>query len=365
MRAAVIGGGSWGTALASVLGHNGHDTIVWAHDADVAIALTEKHQNPRYLPGLQLPDKVTGTHDLKQALDGAEMVVAVNPSHVTREVMQKAQPFLPRATPIVCATKGIENETLLTMYEVLEDVLPAELHPYICCLSGPSFAKETVLQMPTAVVVASPWEKLAQKVQRAFSNEYFRVYTSNDVAGVELGGSLKNVCAIAAGISDGMGFGSNTRAAIMTRGLAELVRLAIKKGANPITLSGLAGMGDLVLTCTGELSRNRTVGLGLGRGQTLKEVLAGMSQVAEGVRTAQSVHDLSHKLGGHPRCAGARRACARDAGQAWLSGRRALHEHGGVGVHRHPTRRPRRRRGEHRRTGGRWCRAPPRGRRRH
>jgi glycerol-3-phosphate dehydrogenase (NAD(P)+) len=296
MRAAVIGGGSWGTALASVLGHNGHDVAVWAHDPEVARALTETHQNPKYLMGLQLPEKVTGTHDLAQALAGAELVVAVSPSHVTRAVMREALPLLPRATPIVCATKGIENESLLTMYEVLEDVLPSELHPYICCLSGPSFAKETVQRMPTAVVVASPWEKLARRVQKTFSNDFFRVYTSVDVAGVELGGSLKNVCAIAAGISDGMGFGSNTRAAIMTRGLAELVRLAIRKGANPLTLSGLAGMGDLVLTCTGELSRNRTVGLGLGRGKSLQEVLAGMSQVAEGVRTAKSVHDLAQKL---------------------------------------------------------------------
>ena len=297
MRAAVIGGGSWGTALASVLASNGHDVNVWAHDAEVARALAEKHQNPKYLAGLQLPDKVTGTHDMAQALAGAELVVAVSPSHVTRSVMRDALPSLPRATPLVCATKGIENESLLTMYEVLEDVLPAELHPYICCLSGPSFAKETVQRMPTAVVVASPWEKLAQKVQKMFSNDYFRVYTSIDVAGVELGGSLKNVCAIAAGISDGMGFGSNTRAAIMTRGLAELVRLAVKKGANPLTLSGLAGMGDLVLTCTGELSRNRAVGLGLGRGQSLRDILAGMTQVAEGVRTAKSVHDLAQRLG--------------------------------------------------------------------
>jgi glycerol-3-phosphate dehydrogenase (NAD(P)+) len=297
MRAAVIGGGSWGTALASVLGQNGHDTVVWAHDKEVARALTEKHQNPKYLPGLQLSERVSGTHALAEALAGAELVVAVNPSHFTRQVMREALPFLPRATPIVCATKGIENETLFTMYEVLEDVLPAELHPYLVCLSGPSFAKETMQRMPTAVVVASPWEKMAQRVQRYFSNDYFRVYTSVDVAGVELGGSLKNVCAIAAGISDGMGFGNNTRAAIMTRGLAELVRLAVRKGANPLTLSGLAGMGDLVLTCTGELSRNRTVGLGLGRGQTLPQVLSGMTQVAEGVRTAKSVHDLARKLG--------------------------------------------------------------------
>src|SRR5436305_875531 len=297
MRAAVIGGGSWGTALASVLGSNGHDVTIWSYETDVAEALATKRENPRYMPGLQVPPTVTGTHDLARALAGAELVVAVNPSHVTRPVMRDALPALPRATPIVCATKGIENDSLLTMHEVLEDVLPAEMHPYLVCLSGPSFAKETVLRLPTAVVVASPWEKMAQRVQRWFSNDYFRVYTSIDVAGVELGGSLKNVCAIAAGISDGMGFGSNTRAAIMTRGLAELVRLAVRKGANPITLSGLAGMGDLVLTCTGELSRNRAVGLGLGRGQSLRDIPAGMTQVAEGVRTAKSVHDLSRKLG--------------------------------------------------------------------
>jgi glycerol-3-phosphate dehydrogenase (NAD(P)+) len=297
MRAAVIGGGSWGTALASVLGDNGHDVTLWSFEEDVARAISERHENTTYLPGLRLPEGVKATHDLGQALAGAEMVVAVNPSHVTRAVMKNALPFLPKATPIVTATKGIENESLFTMHEVLEDVLPSEMHPYLVCLSGPSFAKETMQKMPTAVVVASPWEKMAQRVQRAFSNDYFRVYTSPDVVGVELGGSLKNVCAIAAGISDGMGFGSNTRAAIMTRGLAELVRMAVKKGANPITLSGLAGMGDLVLTCTGDLSRNRTVGLALGRGQKLKEVLAGMTQVAEGVRTAKSVHDLAKKLG--------------------------------------------------------------------
>jgi len=297
MRTAVIGGGSWGTALASVLGSNGHETTIWCHDEAVARALTEQHENPKYLPGLKLPENVGGTHRLDLALAGAELVVAVSPSHVTRELMREALPLLPRATPIVCASKGIENGTLFTMSEVLEEVLPPELHPYLTFLSGPSFARETMQQMPTAVVVAASWERIAVQVQKAFSNDFFRVYTSNDVVGVELGGSLKNVCAIAAGIADGMGFGNNTRAAIITRGLSELVRIAIRKGANPLTLSGLAGMGDLVLTCTGDLSRNRTVGLNLGRGRCVQEVLAGMKQVAEGVRTAKSVHDLSKKLG--------------------------------------------------------------------
>lgn len=296
MKAAVIGAGAWGTALASVLGNNGHDVVVWSFEVDVARSIGATHENTKYLPGIRLPERVRATHQLGEALSGAELVLAVNPSHVTRSVMKDAVPHLPKATPIVSATKGIENESLLTMHEVLEDVLPAELHPYLACLSGPSFAKEVGQKMPTAVVVASPWEKMAQKIQRIFSNDYFRVYTSVDVTGAELGGSLKNVCAIAAGISDGMGFGSNTRAAIMTRGLAELVRLAVKKGANPITLSGLAGMGDLVLTCTGDLSRNRHVGLELGKGRKLSDILAGMTQVAEGVRTARSVHDLAKKL---------------------------------------------------------------------
>ena len=296
MRAAVIGGGSWGTALASVLGHNGHEVRVWAHDPAVAKSIDERHLNDKYLPGSLLPDKVRGTTALPDALAGAELVVLANPSHATRAVLNEALPVFPRNVPIVSASKGIENESLFTMNEVLEEVLPTELHPYLTFLSGPSFAKETVARMPTAVVVAANWERMAQRVQKAFANDYFRVYTSNDVAGVELGGSLKNVCAIAAGIADGMGFGNNTRAMLITRGLSELVKLAVRKGANPITLSGLSGMGDLVLTCTGDLSRNRQVGLELGRGRPVAEVLAGMKQVAEGVKTAKSVHDLSLRL---------------------------------------------------------------------
>jgi glycerol-3-phosphate dehydrogenase (NAD(P)+) len=296
MRAAVIGGGAWGTALASVLSHNGYDVAIWSYEAEVADSISGRHENQKYLPGIALSPQIRGTVNLADALGGAELIIAANPSHVTRGVMAKAVPQLPRATPIVSATKGIENDTLLTMDEVLEDVLPPEMHPYLAFLSGPSFAKETAQKMPTAVVIAATWERIAKQVQKAFSNDFFRCYTSNDVAGVELGGSLKNVCAIAAGIADGMGFGHNTRAAIITRGLAELVRLATRKGANPITLSGLAGMGDLVLTCTGDLSRNRSVGLRLGRGEKLADVLASMTQVAEGVRTAKSVHDLAAKL---------------------------------------------------------------------
>src|SRR3954471_11036946 len=296
MRASVIGGGAWGTALATVLSHNGYEVTIWSFEAEVAESISARHENQKYLPGIALSPQIRGTVNLEEALAGAELIVAANPSHVTRAVMAKAVPHLARATPVVSATKGIENDSLLTMDEVLEDVLPPEMHPYLAFLSGPSFAKETGQKMPTAVVIAATWERIAKQVQKAFSNDYFRCYTSNDVAGVELGGSLKNVCAIAAGIADGMGFGHNTRAAIITRGLAELVRLAIRKGANPLTLSGLAGMGDLVLTCTGDLSRNRTVGLRLGRGEKLADVLGSMTQVAEGVRTAKSAHDLARKL---------------------------------------------------------------------
>jgi glycerol-3-phosphate dehydrogenase (NAD(P)+) len=296
MRAAVIGGGSWGTALASVLGANGHETAIWAHDPKVAEGINDRHENSKYLPGLAIPASVRASGCLRDSLARAELVVVATPSHATRAVMGEALPVLPRGVPLVSATKGIENETLLTMNEVLEEVLPTEIHPYLTFLSGPSFAQETMLHMPTGVVVAANWERMALRVQKVFANDWFRVYTSNDVAGVELGGSLKNVCAIAAGIADGMGFGNNTRAMLITRGLAELVRLAVRKGANPITLSGLAGMGDLVLTCTGDLSRNRRVGIELGQGRPVAEVLAGMKQVAEGVRTARSVHDLAARL---------------------------------------------------------------------
>jgi glycerol-3-phosphate dehydrogenase (NAD(P)+) len=220
-------------------------------------------------------------------------VVTVAPSHVTRQVIGKAAAHLPPNVPICCATKGIENETLMTMNEVLEDVLPPERHPYFSFISGPSFAAETANRLPTAVVVAAHWERMATLAQKAFTRPTFRVYTSRDVIGVELGGALKNVIAIAAGVADGLGFGHNTRSGLITRGLAEIGRLAARRGAHPMTLSGLAGMGDLVLTCTGELSRNRQVGFRLGKGEHIDQILNGMAQVAEGVKTAQSAHQLA------------------------------------------------------------------------
>jgi glycerol-3-phosphate dehydrogenase (NAD(P)+) len=297
MQTAVIGAGSWGTALAGLLAGKGFPVQLWVHDHAKAAAMEEARENGVYLPGIPFPASLHATGSLEGALEGAELVLEVVPSHAVREVMGRAAPMLKPGVPIVTASKGIENDTLLTMTEVLEDVLPALLHPYICVLSGPSFAREVGLGLPTAVSVASRWERIAVQVQAAFLTPTFRAYTSLDVMGVELGGALKNVIAIAAGIAEGLGLGHNSRAALITRGLGEISRVAVKKGANPLTLSGLAGMGDLVLTCTGQLSRNRSVGLELGKGRPLAEILGEMKMVAEGVKNARSTHDLGQKLG--------------------------------------------------------------------
>ncbi len=296
-KATVFGAGSFGTAIASVLAHTFDEVILWGRDPATIAALNEQHENPGYLPGLKLSLKIRGTTDLQEAAQGAELVAVATPSQATRDLMSKVATFVPSHVPVVSVAKGIENETLLTMTEVLEQCLPESYHPSIAVLSGPSFAKEMVLGMPTVVTIASRWEKTAKKAQALFSSEKFRAYTSTDVMGVQVGGSLKNVIAIAAGMGDGMGLGHNTRAAIITRGLAEISRIAMRMGANPLTLSGLAGMGDLVLTCTGELSRNRKVGMELGKGRSLDEILKEMKQVAEGVKTAKSAKDLSTKLG--------------------------------------------------------------------
>ncbi|TVR03626.1 MAG: NAD(P)-dependent glycerol-3-phosphate dehydrogenase [Deltaproteobacteria bacterium] len=293
----VIGAGSWGTALAFLLADRGHQVTLWAHEPEVSAAINERHENTVFLSDIRLPDNLGATSDLEEACRGRDMIVTVTPSHVTRRVLTEAAPYLPRHVPIVSATKGIENETLLTVSEILEEVLPVEFHPYLAYLSGPSFAREVAQRHPTAVVVAAWSEKLAVAVQRAFNHRTFRVYRSNDVMGVEIGGALKNVIAIAAGAADGMGFGHNSRAGLISRGLAEISRMAVARGANPLTLAGLAGMGDLVLTCTGGLSRNRQVGMQLGKGRSLDEILGEMNMVAEGVKTARSVHDLAIREG--------------------------------------------------------------------
>lgn len=297
MRASVIGSGSFGTALANVLAVQCEEVRLWGRDPALAEALNLRHENPTYLPGVPVSPRVRATVELGEALEGAGLVLLATPSQATRDVMRQALPHLPRHVPVLTVAKGIENETLMTMTEMLEDCLPEEYHPYIAVLSGPSFARELALRMPTVVTIASHWDRVAVRCQQALQTETFRSYTSTDVVGVQYGGALKNVIAIAAGIADGLGMGLNTRAALITRGLAEMTRLAVRKGANPLTLSGLSGLGDLVLTCTGELSRNRRVGMELGRGRPLAEVLGEMKQVAEGVKTAKSVRDLSQKLG--------------------------------------------------------------------
>jgi glycerol-3-phosphate dehydrogenase (NAD(P)+) len=297
MRSAVLGAGSWGTALASVLAGKGFPTTLWGRDAAVVEAVATRHENPRYLPGVPLPAALTATADLPRALEGAELVVLAVPSHAIRQVAIEAKRHVHAGVPLVSAAKGIELDTLMTMNEVLEDVLPVPLHPYLCFLGGPSFAKEVAKGLPTAITIAGRWERVARQAQDAFHSKSMRPYTSSDIVGCEIGGCVKNVVAIATGLSDGMGFGANARAALITRGLAEITRLAVKKGANPLTLSGLAGLGDLVLTCSSELSRNRTVGFGLGQGKTLEQIQKELGQVAEGVRNARSVHDLAVRLG--------------------------------------------------------------------
>ncbi|SEU13510.1 NAD(P)H-dependent glycerol-3-phosphate dehydrogenase [Stigmatella erecta] len=297
MRSSVIGSGSFGTALANSLAVTCDEVRLWGRDEALAASINTRHENPTYLPGIPLSPRVRATLDLKEALEGAELVILATPSQATRDLISRAVDFLPRHVPLLTVAKGIENETLLTMTELLEDCLPEEFHPYIAVLSGPSFARELALRSPTVVTIASHWEKVAARCQKMLQTETFRSYTSNDVVGVQYGGALKNVIAIAAGIADGLGMGHNARAAIITRGLAEITRLAVRKGGNPLTLSGLSGMGDLVLTCTGELSRNRRVGMELGKGRALADILGDMKQVAEGVKTAKSAQDLAVKLG--------------------------------------------------------------------
>jgi glycerol-3-phosphate dehydrogenase (NAD(P)+) len=296
-RVAVIGAGSWGTALANLLARKGVDTVLWSHEPEVAVAIQERHLNPRYLSEVQLDPRLRATADIAEASRGADVVLSVSPSHVVRAVMSRVAPHLGDDALVVSASKGIEVDTLETMDQVLSDVLPAQVARRATFLSGPSFALEVAQDHPTAVTIASRDEAAARAAQQLFQTDLFRVYTNPDVIGVELGGALKNVIAIASGVVDGLGLGNNTRAALITRGLAEISRLGVALGADPLTFSGLAGMGDLILTCTGALSRNRSVGVELGRGRSLQEVLAGMTMVAEGVRTARSARELSRKVG--------------------------------------------------------------------
>ncbi|MCF8034964.1 MAG: NAD(P)-dependent glycerol-3-phosphate dehydrogenase [Desulfarculaceae bacterium] len=297
LKATVLGAGAWGTALADLLARSGHQVKLWAYEPEVALAVSQEHANPVFLPGFTLHDNLEGENDMPAALDGAELVVLVMPSHVFRSVLSQAAPSLPPAAPVVACSKGIEDKTGYTMHQVAAEVLGEGEHSRLAALSGPSFAKEVAAGAPTAVTVASNETSVAEAVQAAFAGPRFRVYTSRDVTGVELGGAVKNPLAIAAGMVAGLELGSNVMAAMITRGLAEMTRLGLALGAKSATMAGLAGLGDLVLTCTGGLSRNRTVGTRLAQGETIDQITGSMRQVAEGVKNTSTVLALAERHG--------------------------------------------------------------------
>ncbi|MGH9524524.1 MAG: NAD(P)H-dependent glycerol-3-phosphate dehydrogenase [Terriglobales bacterium] len=295
MNISVIGAGAWGTAIAIVAGRKGsHGVRLWAYEKEVRESICTRRTNDLFLPEAKIPETVQPTNSFEEALSGAEIVVSVMPSHHTRRLFQQMAPHARREMLFVSATKGVDNDSLLRMSEVIAEVLGGDVR--VGALSGPSFAKEVARGDPTAITIASKDRELAATVQREFSEPCFRVYTNDDIVGVELGGSLKNVIAIAAGVCDGLGLGYNTIAALITRGLAEITRLTVACGGRQETMAGLAGLGDLVLTCTGGLSRNRTVGVELGKGRKLDDVIAGMhGMVAEGVLTTNAAVGLAQK----------------------------------------------------------------------
>ena len=292
---AVIGAGSWGTTLAQLLGDKGISVRLWVREPQVLEDLGRDRVNHTFLPGVRLSSRLSFTREFAEALTGAGVVLMAVPSHVFRPTLKALKPHWPAQGVLLSATKGMEMDSLLFMDGVTREELGAAA-PY-AVVSGPSFAREVVEKQPTAVTLASRWREWAQYLQKLLSAPYFRVYTSHDVTGVELGGALKNTFAIGTGILAGMGLGDNPRAAVITRGLAEMTRLGTRLGANPITLTGLAGLGDLVLTCTGAQSRNFQVGVRLGQGEALPQILAGMAMVAEGVKTSRAIHHLAERLG--------------------------------------------------------------------
>jgi glycerol-3-phosphate dehydrogenase (NAD(P)+) len=294
MKCTVVGAGAWGTALANLLAENGHQTTLWAFEPDVSESVSAHRENRRFLPGIPLHPELRATSALDSACEGAELVLFAPPSHVLRQVAAQAARWIPESARLVVATKGIERDRLALMTDVVGEEIPGRA---IVALSGPSFAIEVAQHLPTAIVAASADAAAALHTQQALSTSAFRVYTQTDVIGVELGGALKNVMAVATGIVDGLQLGFNARAALITRGLAEMTRLGVRLGAEPATFAGLAGVGDLVLTCTGSLSRNRSVGIEIGRGATLSEVLQGRETVAEGVTTTESAKALAAREG--------------------------------------------------------------------
>lgn len=296
-RLAVVGGGSWGTALAIVLAPRFPELRLWVYEADLAQRMARTRINEVFLPDFELPPNVAPSSDLRACVEGADIVLSVMPSDHVRRLYEQMLPWLAPEMLFVSATKGIEQGSLKRMSEVIAEVVGARFGPRVGVLSGPTFAREVARGEPAAVVISSHDAELARSIQRAFSGPTLRLYTNSDPVGVELGASLKNVIAIAAGVCAGLGLGANTLAALITRGLAEITRLAVAAGGQARTLAGLAGLGDLVLTCHGQLSRNRTVGMELGRGRKLEEILSGMRMVAEGVHTTYAAADLAARLG--------------------------------------------------------------------
>jgi glycerol-3-phosphate dehydrogenase (NAD(P)+) len=296
LKIGVVGAGSWGTALANHLASKGFKIDLWAYEDEVKDQIMDCKENKLFLPGVLLSSNIIPSNNIAEVVSGKGIVLTVVPSHLVRETAEKFSDHLLPDTIIVSASKGIENKTYLTMTQVLKESLPHIPEEQIAVISGPSFAKEVARGVPTVVTVASKNMGTACLLQHVFASPLFRVYTSEDTIGVEIGGAVKNVIAIACGIVDGQKMGLNTRAAMITRGLAEIQRLGLNLGANPLTFAGLSGVGDLILTCTGELSRNHTVGKQLGEGKTLNEILSEMRMVAEGVKTARSVYNLAKKL---------------------------------------------------------------------
>jgi glycerol-3-phosphate dehydrogenase (NAD(P)+) len=296
-RMAIIGGGSWGTALAIHCANVGMSVNLWVYEEDLARRMVETRENDVYLPDAPLPDAIRVTHSFEDCLAGAQMVMSVVPSHLSREVWSEAHSYLPVDATLINATKGIEDGTYLTSSGVLAESIGGDIQDRMVTLSGPTFAREVALGLPAAAVIAGNNAKLTNTIQLTVNSENFRFYTNQDPIGVEVAASLKNVMAIAVGICDGLGLGHNARAALITRGLAELARLGVALGADPLTFQGLAGVGDLVLTCTGDLSRNRTLGVRLGQGEKLADITASTPMVAEGVKTTRSARGLARRVG--------------------------------------------------------------------
>ncbi|AIE60557.1 NAD(P)H-dependent glycerol-3-phosphate dehydrogenase [Bacillus methanolicus] len=294
-KVAVIGAGSWGTALAMVLADNGHEVRIWGHKPSQIEEINRAHTNQKYLPGISLPESIIGYSSLKEVLKDIEVAILAVPTKAIREVLGKIREVQETPLTIVHVSKGIEPDTLMRISEMIEEEMPDTLLKDVVVLSGPSHAEEVSLRHPTTVTVSSKNMNAAEKIQDLFINQYFRVYTNPDLIGVEIGGALKNIIALAAGISDGLGYGDNAKAALITRGLAEIARLGTKMGANPLTFSGLAGLGDLIVTCTSVHSRNWRAGNLLGKGKNLEEVLNNMGMVVEGVRTTKAAHQLARK----------------------------------------------------------------------